>query len=126
MKRALVALLAAFTVAAMDIKAIYHAEGELRPMDQFAVKELAEHLEKTLGHKIPCAVEPATTAKDAIYLGHTKFAASNKIDFSAFPQEGWLIKECNGAILLGGHSIHGNLYAVIKLLQLMLNHNFLI
>ncbi len=117
MKRALVALLAAFTVAAMDIKAIYHAEGELRPMDQFAVKELAEHLEKTLGHKIPCAVEPATTAKDAIYLGHTKFAASNKIDFSAFPQEGWLIKECNGAIILGGHSIHGNLYAVYEFLE---------
>ena len=101
----------------MDIKAIYHAEGELSPMDKFAVQDLAEHLEKALGHKIPCSVEPATAQKEAIYLGHTKFATSNKIDFSAFPQEGWLIKECNGAILLGGHSIHGNLYAVYEFLE---------
>ena len=42
-------LLAAFTVAAMDITAIYYPEGELGTMDKFAVKELSEHLEKVLG-----------------------------------------------------------------------------
>ncbi|MBQ7649839.1 MAG: DUF4838 domain-containing protein, partial [Victivallales bacterium] len=117
MKKTLLLLLTALTVATMDIKAIYHAEGELKPMDKFALQELTEHLEKALGHKIPCAVEPATAAKEAIYLGHTKFAASNKIDFAAFPQEGWLIKESNGAIILGGHKTHGNLYAVYEFLE---------
>jgi len=117
MKKTLIFLLTALAVSAMDIKAIYHAEGELRPMDKYAVQELTEHLEKALGHKIPCAVEPATAAKEAIFFGHTKFAAANKIDFNSFKQEEWLIKECNGAIILGGHSIHGNLYAVYEFLE---------
>ena len=117
MKRALVALLAALTVGAMEIKAIYHPEGELSSMDKFAVQELAEHLEKLLGRKVPCAVEPAATQKDSIYAGHTKFAAGNKIDFSTFKQEEWLIKESDGSIILVGHSIHGNLYAVYEFLE---------
>ncbi len=117
MKRALMALLAAFTVTAMDIKAIYHPEGELRPMDKFALEDLSEHLEKSLGHKVPLAVEPATVQKDAIYFGHTKFAAANKIDFSSFKQEEWLVKETNGTVILGGNSIHGNLYAVYEFLE---------
>ena len=117
MKRALVALLAAFTVTAMDIKAIYHPEGDLRPMDKFALQDLSEHLEKSLGHKVPFAVEPAAVQKDAIYFGHTKFAASNKIDFSSFKQEEWLVKETDGTVILGGNSIHGNLYAVYEFLE---------
>ena len=117
MKKALMFLLAALTAAAMDIKAIYHFDGELSSMDKFAVQELAEHLEKLLGHKVPCNVEPAAAQKDAIYFGHTKFAAANDVDFRTFKQEEWLIKESKGAIILGGHSIHGNLYAVYEFLE---------
>ena len=113
MKKAIIAaLLVSFTAIAMDIKTIYHPAGDLGPMDKYALQELIEHLEKTLGHKIPCSAEPAIATKDAIYFGHTKFAAANNIDFSSFKQEEWLVKAVNGTIILSGHRIHGNLYAV--------------
>ena len=117
MKRLLITLLVAFTAMAVDIKAIYHAEGELTTMDKFAVKELSEHLEKVFGRKLPCAAESATSVKDAIYVGHTKFASAHKIDFNSFKQEEWLIRECDGSLVLCGHRIHGNLYAVYEFLE---------
>ena len=110
-------LLASLTTVAFDVKTIYHAAGELSSMDKFAVKELSVHLEKALGHKIQIAVEDSQPAKDAIYLGHTKFASTKNIDFSAFQQEEWLVRECGGAVVLGGHKIHGNLYAVYEFLE---------
>ncbi len=117
MKSLITGLLFAFTVVAMDITAIYHPEGQLSTLDKFAVKELSEHLEKVLGRKVPCSAEPTTPVKGAIYLGHTKLAAANKIDFSSFKPEEWLIKECDGALVLCGHEIHGNLYAVYEFLE---------
>ena len=54
MKSTLIILMTAFATVAMDITAIYHPEGQLGTMDGFAVKELAEHLEKVVGRKVLC------------------------------------------------------------------------
>ena len=117
MKKVFISLLAAFTAVALDVKTIYHPAGDLCPMDKFAVIELSEHLEKVLGHKIQVSEENDSNAKDAIFLGHTKYASRHNIDFSSFQHEEWLIKNCGGAIVLGGHRIHGNLYAVYEFLE---------
>ena len=91
---------------------------EAVPAEKNAAMELANHLGAALGRKIPAVAEGAAADGDAIiYIGRTKAAAANGLDFSRMAMEEFAIKAADGnVIIVGGHP-RGTLYGALDFLE---------
>ncbi len=86
--------------------------------EQFAVEELALHLEQIVG--APFVVVPESdlaTDAMAIHVGHTRFAAESGIDVAALGAEEWLLRTVGDQLILTGGRPRGTLYAVYEFLD---------
>ena len=112
------------TVFARDGKALHQiviADGQNR-FEEIAAKDLQEFLGKMSGAAFEI-VKEADAKGPAIYVGRTKFAAANGVNFSGFGKEEWMLKSVRhdpikGASLIvcGGRPI-GTFYAAWELLR---------
>ena len=84
-----------------------------------AADELKEHLDKITGadFKLVAEEDAAGVKTPAFYVGQTKFAASQGIDFSKFHDQEWLVKTVDKDIVIGGGKTRGTLYGVYDLLE---------
>ena len=84
----------------------------------FAAAELQKFIELSCGKKLPIVEEKYFEGgKDAFYVGQTRFAEEHGVDFSSFLSEEWLYRSKGKDIILGGHSVNGNEYAVWHFLE---------
>ncbi|MBO4344942.1 MAG: hypothetical protein J5833_04255, partial [Victivallales bacterium] len=88
------------------------------PAEINAAMELANHLGAALGRKIPVVSESTMTDGDAyFYVGRTKAAAANGLDFSRMAMEEFAMKAAGGnVIIVGGHP-RGTLYGALDFLE---------
>ncbi len=88
------------------------------PSELNAAQELAEHLGKASGTKIPCVKESSSPAlKNAIYVGRTRFAAAKKIDPDSMGREEWLIRSFPDGVAIVGGNPRGTLYGAYEFLE---------
>ena len=92
--------------------------------EKTAAAELAEHLKLSFGIDIPVKEEAAAAATaaaqargPAIYVGQTRFAASQGISFANYGAEEWLLKSVGPNIVIGGGRPRGTLYGVFEFLE---------
>ncbi len=88
--------------------------------ERHAAKELQEHLQIAANCKIPVSPEnqsgnEADTKK--IFIGQTRFAVENGLDFSQLGKEEWILRSVGTKIILGGGAPRGTLYAVYEFLE---------
>ena len=90
---------------------------DLNEFEQKALDDLKKYLELVTGAKFAVLPEAQVGDRSAIYLGQSKYAKTNGIDFSSLGKEEWLIKTTgNGLIITGGRPI-GTFYGVWALLE---------
>lgn len=82
-----------------------------------AAKELQYHLGKVLNKTIPSAVEGRSAGGRKIYLGNTRYARKNGIDFSKYQMEESLIRSYGKDIVIGGGRPRGTLYGAYEFLE---------
>jgi len=86
--------------------------------EETAAEELSSYLEKATGKKLSIMTENANDQrKGLIYIGRTKYAMQLGVDFEAFNAEQWMIRTCNGNLILTGGKPRGVLYAVFNFLE---------
>lgn len=83
-------------------------------VEQTAVKELQEYLQKSTGVLIP-VVSENTSVKKGIYVGATSYAKSAGATDSR--EEAWIIKAFHDNLILTGGATRGTLYAVYHFLE---------
>lgn len=83
-----------------------------------AAGELQQYLQQITGRRFPVIEEEKFDRKlPAFYVGHTRFARKNGIDFTSFAPEEYLYRSAGKNLILGGHRFNGNDYAVWKFLE---------
>ena len=85
---------------------------------QTAAKELETYAGRVFG--VPVEIVPESgwnRSGRAIYLGNTRFAATNGIDFSSFEEEEWLCREVGSSLVVGGGGRRGALYGAYHYLE---------
>ncbi len=81
-------------------------------------RELQKYLHKVTG-KTFCVIEESKhqSGQAAFYVGWTKFAKANGIDFSKFKPDEWLYQSKDNSLVLGGDQFSGIAFAVYKFLE---------
>ncbi|MBI4023903.1 MAG: DUF4838 domain-containing protein, partial [Verrucomicrobia bacterium] len=88
------------------------------PSDKMAAKELADDLRKITGAAFAVVAEAALAANDkAIYVGQTRFARDQGINFEQLGAEESILRTVNGNLILCGGRPRGTLYAVFAFLE---------
>ena len=106
----LLSLAFAGTVSAQDV--IVHADAA------DAASELKIYLKSVSGRNLPVIEEKKFDGKRlAFYVGQTAFARKNGVDFSKFAPEEWCYRSVGKNVVLGGHRINGNEFAVWHFLE---------
>ena len=90
------------------------AEGQNR-FEEMAAKDLQEFLGKMTGGSFTI-VNEAEVKGPAIYMGRTKFAGDNGVDFKGFGKEEWMLKTVGDSIVICGGRPIGTFYGVWALL----------
>jgi hypothetical protein len=80
------------------------------PVAQYAAAELAWHIEKATGVRLPVTTESAPPANFAahIYVGHTKAASDAGIDVSKLPPEELVLRTKGAALFIAGEDGPGD------------------
>ncbi len=105
------------TVFARDGKAlrpIVVADGQ-NTFEEMAAKDLQEFLGKMSGASFEI-VKESEAQGPAIYVGRTKFAADNGVDFNGFAKEEWMLKSVGDSLIVCGGRPIGTFYAAWALL----------
>ncbi|MDY0169499.1 MAG: DUF4838 domain-containing protein [Thermoguttaceae bacterium] len=101
----------AYTIVAADDEAATAATG------QVASQELKEHLEAITGATFPVVKESEFDGKSpALYVGPTRFAEANGVEFDALHRESWLYKTVGDSLILAGGKT-ATIYAVCEFLE---------
>ncbi len=109
-------LLADITVP-RSVGTVVYAD-DASPAEKHAAMELASHLKEVCGTEL--SVLPESRIKPdtkSFYVGKTKFALANGIDFDKFSPEEWLIRARSGSIVISGGQPRGALYGVYEFLE---------
>ncbi len=86
--------------------------------EQAAGRELADYLGKVTGGAFATVAEADAPAQGSrIFLGQTRFAADQGIDFAALGPEEWIVRTVNSDVLIAGGRPRGTLYAVYRFLE---------
>lgn len=93
--------------------------------ERFAVEELAEFIRQIAGVKLPVVKENDLQGKKGIYVGQTKFATENGIDFKTLGDEEWIIRSSDENLIITGGRPRGSLYAAYEFLESCLGIRFL-
>ena len=92
--------------------------GNPTPAEKKAAQELKLHLQKVTGAAFRIQTESASSKPPAaIYVGQTRFAARNGIDFAKLDGEEWNIRTVGRDLILCGGRPRGSLYAVYEFLE---------
>ena len=90
---------------------------QAKAIEKQAAKELQHYLLMIAGSNVEIVAESQSKNKSAIYLGQTRFAKLNNIDFSQIEKDGYISKVKSNDLLLVGGKKGGILYAVYDLLD---------
>ncbi|OQA80367.1 MAG: hypothetical protein BWY31_04026 [Lentisphaerae bacterium ADurb.Bin242] len=92
---------------------------DILPAERTAATELKNYLEKITGAKFVLRDEAAAGNKNAIYVGHTAFAASKGIeaDPDTSKKEDWILKSEGNSFVITGSRPRGTLYGVFDFLE---------
>ena len=88
--------------------------------EEYAAKELKEHLDKITGGTFEIVkFSAANKSKKSVYLGDTPQTRKLAPDFDPkkVPFDTTLVKTADGNLLIGGHARRGTLYAVYSFLE---------
>ena len=94
---------------------------EALPVTVTAAEELKTHLDRALGRETAVVREDGAGPGRKIYLGNTRFARKQGIDFSKYGMEESLIRSCGQDIVIGGGRPRGTLYGVYEFLERFCN-----
>ncbi|MBQ7206173.1 MAG: DUF4838 domain-containing protein [Lentisphaeria bacterium] len=86
-------------------------------LEKRAEQELKHFYKLIYGRDLVVIPESQSAGKPAVYLGRTKFAAENKVDFASFDQEEWLLKTSGDSLIVAGGRPAGTLYGVYRMLE---------
>lgn len=86
-------------------------------LEKRAEQELKHFYKLICGRDLVVIPEAQSAGKAAFYLGRTKFAAENKVDFASFDQEEWLLKTSGDDLIITGGRPAGTLYGVYRMLE---------
>lgn len=82
-----------------------------------AVDELKYFLEKITGAEFSVLKESEVGNIPAIYIGQTKFASANNVDFAKADKEEWILKTVGNNLIISGGRPVGSLYGVYEFLE---------
>lgn len=85
--------------------------------DRRAADDLKFFLSQISGATFSVVPESAAVGRRAIYVGQTRFAAANQIDFDKASPEEWVIRPAGENLILSGGTPIGSFYAVWRLLH---------
>ncbi len=85
--------------------------------EKLAANELQYFLNKIGENKYNIVPEKLADAKNIIYLGQTKFAKINGINFDSLEKEEWVLKTIGNKLVVSGGRPVGTLYGVFALLE---------
>lgn len=92
---------------------------EADPITKHAAQQLKYYLSEMSTIGIPVVEENEFRGKNAIYLGGTEYAKSQKIDFKRLSDDGYFYKPVRNNFIIAGGAKKGVLYAVYDLLELL-------
>jgi len=89
------------------------------PAEQFAAEELANHLEKMSGAKLPIVTDAEALSRHAVLLGRPRYLAKLEVhpDWAEFGKEGYLLQVKGDYLIIAGGRPRGTLYGVYALLE---------
>ncbi len=91
---------------------------DMIPAEEFAAKELREHLNRVTGAVFSTRCETAADIPArGIYVGPTAFAAARGVDFAELGDEEWIIRSYGENLVLAGGRPRGTLNAVYEFLE---------
>lgn len=92
---------------------------DMIPAERTAANELKNYLEQITGAKFVLRDENTAGKKDAIYVGHTAFAASKGINSNpdTSRKEDWILKSEGNSFVITGSRPRGTLYGVFDFLE---------
>ena len=82
-----------------------------------AESELQIFWQKIYGKKLTRISAQQSKGKSVIYLGRTRFAEENKVDFSKLDEEEWQLKTVGDDLIIAGGRPAGTLYGVYEVLE---------
>jgi hypothetical protein len=85
--------------------------------EKMAAVELKNFLGKVTGADFKIVKESEVAGKPAIYLGQTRYAQNNGIDYSKADKEEWILKNVGKNLVISGGRPVGTLYGVYGLLE---------
>lgn len=86
--------------------------------EKLAIRELTTYLRRVTGASYPVVMESAISANvQGIYVGWTKYMATNGIDGGKLGAEEWVIRSVGNNLILTGGRPRGTLYAVYEFLE---------
>ena len=91
--------------------------GNPSEFEKKAADELKCFLEKITGAEFSIVSEKEIGNKPAIYVGQTKFASSNNVDFAKADKEEWIFKTVGNNLIISGGRPVGTLYGVYEFLE---------
>ena len=87
-------------------------------MEQRAADEVADNIQKIAGCRPSIIREKeARSLSKAIYIGQTRYASTQHIEYKTFVKEEWLIRTVGGDLILTGGRPVGGYYAARRMLQ---------
>jgi hypothetical protein len=87
--------------------------------EQFAAEELAAHVQRASGVKLPIITDAEALPARAILLGRTRFLKELgvAVDWKALGKEGYLLRVVGDRLVIAGGQPRGTLYGVYALLE---------
>lgn len=121
----LLALLPAVSAGAERVQVVKYGRSDYviaqsaRPTEAetTAAKELADFIRRSTGTALPIVAETGFKGGKAIYVGQTKFAGKQGIDFVKLAQEEWTIRGAGANLVICGGRPRGTLYGVYAFLE---------
>jgi len=88
------------------------------PAETNAAAQLAGYLQKVTGAEFKQVLESEVPpGAAAIYIGQTKYAAAQGIDYAKLDVEEWVIKTVGQNLIISGGRTRGTIYAVFEFLE---------
>lgn len=88
-------------------------------MEKHAAQQLQQYLSEISAASIPVIEETEFRGNQAIYIGHTGYAKTQKIDFTQLPEDGYVYKSVGNHFIIAGGARKGVLYGVYDLLEVL-------
>ena len=83
--------------------------------------ELTKYIYASSGCPIPYFSDKCAKRSKEILVGKDARGISNKLDFTSLSDEGFIIKEIDGDLVIAGKTPRGTMYGVYHLLEILIN-----